>query len=235
MSITGGTKVCSASSKTTGTQVSANPEAAVASGVWLSVACVSDPVSGNGETTDHTVTDSQDNTYTRLYEYQQSNDVIVSLHISKLTTGLSTGDTITLTVGGGVDPKAFVAVKHTATGAPTKQTTGYDSNYDTGPAEVTLSGQTSREYLFLMATAAEWTTALFDGNDADYTNVGNDGTTGGAGGTNAAIQLDFRIATLTGDTCSTPLSTTGRWQAILAMIHESGGTSGLLSQMMMAE
>jgi hypothetical protein len=180
---------------------------------WVSVAA--DNIStSDGDTTDHSISDTDSHTWSKVFEHTNTeagagaDGVTVSLWLTKVTSEIGTGDTVTCTYGSAVtDGVMFIG--EFQVGAGLSFVVGsVDHDLQEGAGSATLSGMTSREYLLFGTLGREGETASVT-EDGDYTDLQNERSTGlGGASTNIAHHLGYRIATLTGDTYA-PTETEG--------------------------
>lgn len=187
----------------------------------------------DGATTTHAaITDTSGNTWTKLGEHTStdgaSNDgCTVSLWISEIATALTGGVGVAITFDFSADPgNDGVAIiwKCDYTGTPTLDTVVHaiDAN------SAVVSGRTSREYMAIGTHGAEGESLTYT-EDADYTSIAIDRSTGG--GANAVNIYGFagsRIATLTGDTYGpTPPESLNRVTSLWFLFDDSTGPQSL--------
>lgn len=190
-----------------------NPTATIAAGSVLIVVIQADNIAAStGDTTSHSVTDTQGNTYTRVKEYTFSDagvaldGVTSSIFYSILTTQLTTGDTVTLTVSANVTSKIISLAEFTIAGGSTLSvptTVGVSRNeLASGGTDLdaVFSGLSSSEYLIVSSAALETAAVSTWANDSDYTTLYDQASA--ASGFTIWGSSQYRIATLTGDTCS---------------------------------
>jgi hypothetical protein len=231
-----------AADKTTAVSMSMSPSASIPAGAILVVRCAADNelASADGETTQHAVTDSKGNTYTRLVEFSRNagakrGGVVKSLFISKLQTGLTTSDTITFDTGwtadGSAIAKAMALAEFSVGAGKTWQRDGKAAagGSSTTPS-VTISGLSSIERLWLGGVGIEATTADGFTEDADYASLTAVGTSGGSAATNVADRTARRIATLTADTYNPTLGTARDWAAVLVALAEVNDITPVFGQ-----
>jgi hypothetical protein len=179
------------------------------------------------------VVDSAGNTWEKLGAFSNTQGAAaagacIELWAVIATSQLTGGGTITGTLNNGVDAKAYSAWEFDITEtdfqiAGTIQTNAFDGSSD--PAGQTLSGLTSKEYLFLHALAME-RTLLTMTKDADYTAIDTSATAGGAAATNMGVYGEFRIFTGTGDTADVSFSGTADGAQIFLALEEVAGAAG---------
>lgn len=183
-----------------------------------------------GETTDHSISDSGGNTWTRIKEHTYSpggsaNDgATVSMWRSILATGLTSGSsTITLTTPS-VDTRTVAAEEFTGTNLTFESANSVAQTTD--PREVTLGSLTSREHLLVALSGVEGT-SVFVSEDADYSSFATNvvQTSGGSAASNITQWGGYRVATLTTDTRSSDANAARDGCDILGAFYEgSGGT-----------
>lgn len=230
----GGTERGNANSKTSGTTVSVSPTAAIAVDRILVAYCVADNIStAEGDSTDHTVTDSQANTWTRLKESTNAAAagaaVTASLWVTKITTQIETTNTVTLTLSAAVTAKAIGLIEFTVGAGNTwtklAETAGFVDTNTAGPSR-SHSGLANAEHLFLSLDGIEGGTGMTYTQDADYTGLTKVGTSGGATTTNVTCVLGYRILTGTGDTHAGASSQSTDWASPYVVLDESVAAAG---------
>ena len=220
--------------KTLESSVSINPLATIAAGKILLVrVAADDPASPS--TSEHSVSDSQGNIYTKIREQQNraitstaGDGVIASMFVAKLDRALTTSDTVTVSFALAVSGKAISLDEFYVASGNTVEivnVTGANRLPDCNMNSVTLSGLTSQDYLFLGMIGVQGDTGDAFNEDADYASLARIGTTGGAATSNITNNTAVHIATLTGDTYDPTLPGTCRYSAwILAAIKEVSPT-----------
>lgn len=153
------------------------------------------------------VTDSAGNTYTKRGEYTHSHGAsgdgaTVALFDCVVTTQLSSGGTITANHDSNTDV-CIAANKYTKGAGTTLAQAGTTQVIasDTIPGSLSLSGLTSREYLFIAASAEEEETGSATTVSSGYT--ASDvvvSTTAGSATSNMTLRGEDRILTGTGST-----------------------------------
>lgn len=188
------------------------------------VVCVGDNLVGaaDGNSNTHSpVTDSGGNTYSKAYEWTRSggvaaDGVVVSLHYSKLTTGLTSGSsTITCNYGSSLTDRAMHLVdEFTITSGNVVSVVGSSQGEAVNTADagsLTIGSLTSGEYLFVRAIGTESNAAISMTATTSYSLPGNpsDGcnnTTGGAESSDIGACSEYRImGSSTGDTSNPTL------------------------------
>lgn len=181
-----------------------NPSAALAVGKLVIVQCVTtNEQTTDGESTGHSLADSQNNTWVKIAEYTETaganNDGTAnSIWYSIITTQIETTDTITLTTSANEAEKIICAIEVTfdnATNTIAIAQVGVGQN----AIQASVSSLTSREYLLIGAGGARGSDNAKT-PDADYTERFDLRNRNNA----AAVtnHLVTRIATLTSDTCT---------------------------------
>ena len=201
------------------------------------VTCSTDNVSTtDGNTNDHSaVTDSGSNTYTKAYEFTKSGGAAaagatVSVHFSKLTTGLTSGSsTITCNFASVTDKAMHLVAEFTIAVGNVVSVVGTPQGAAVTGADagaLTISGLTSAEYLFVRGIAAESNAVLSMTATASYSlptapTDGCNGTTGGGAATDMAACSERRIFTGTGDTSDPTLVATADNASVYAALQEA--------------
>lgn len=216
------------------TSVSVSPNSAISAGQLLIVKVVADNISTvTGDSNDHTVTDSQSNTYTKAFETTQSDGAAAdgtttSVWFSVLTTGLTLAlGEITCTFSSAVLSKVIGITEVTITESAVA-VEAFAVDPDTPDNEVSLAGLTNQEYLLIGVAGCENENSSFT-SDPDYTQlmVAISSTTGSVT-TNVALSADGRIATLNGDTWSPSNLGPGDRTVTLVAIYEEAVGAALL-------
>jgi hypothetical protein len=210
--IASGTSTSSSSSLATGVM-----GAAVAAGNVVFVMVAKDNVSTtDGNTNEVTsVTDTKGNTYTKALEFcngqaAAAGGATIALYYSKLTTGLTTSDTVTANFSSAIVAKVvyaqgFSMTSTTSTVAIDKTATQADDATD--PSSMALSGLTSGiNYICIRCVAAEtnvttWTLT------SGFGTMSNTGTTGGSATSNMRAAGEYLFgSSLTSATSNPTLS-----------------------------
>lgn len=209
-------------SKASGTTLAVSPTGTIAAGRILVVRCASDDTTGTGPT--HTVSDSAGNTYESLVYTSASSDAgssACSIHISKLTTQLTTGSSVTLTLGSARVTKVIELTEFSVAAGYTYALGGSNAAGGTGTfPSVAISGLSSIARLWVGLVSAEGPSTGSFTEDADYSNTVTAGTTGNPAASNLKVSGGNRIATQTGDTYNPTISSTD-WRTVLAAINET--------------
>lgn len=225
-------------SKTAGTTVVITTGATAEVGNLIIVAIAANNIqTTDGDSTDiNSVTDSAGNSYTIVKQYTNGNGVAqdgatAGLAYAVVTTELASGGTITVNVDSVVS-KCASAWEFTR---DTAQTIGVaDSTGDVGdaadPAPVTLSGLTSRQYLFVNAHAGEAEEAGVDttyteDSGAGFTALTKTTTTGGAAPTNMFVAGGFKIVTATSQVYDASTTVDVDYAQVYAALYEAAAQS----------
>lgn len=171
------------------------------------------------------ITDTAGNTYTLLREYAHGSlganaSATVSVWYSILDFQLTAAThTATASFASAVTAKTITSYAFSIGAATTSisAAAATDSNATTG---FSLSGLSSKEYLFLIAIAAEGVGTDVSPNYTNYTNWGTWYTSGGGTASNMGASHRHRILTGTGDTPSQSNTPTTRDSAIIFMALE---------------
>ncbi len=214
-------------SKTSGSTVSVSPTSNLSANTVVIAACVSKPVSDtNGQTTDHGVTDSDGNGWTRLREHTRVEglgEVTGSLWVTQLGYELSTSDSVTLTVANTVEAKAIgLHAFSLPTGYGWNQAGGNSADGDSNSASVMLSNLANAEHLWIGMTCIGYTIAS-SGTDPDYDIWGVVNTTGDPLSSNVIGGPADRVYTGTSDTFSEDYTDACAWVALLVALDEVSG------------
>ena len=224
----------SATEKVSDTTISVSPSANLTVGKVVIVQCATDNDStavSDGSSTRHSLADSQGNTWVKIAEYTDADGtaasgVTISLWRTVITTQIGTGNTITLTCSSAVTNKIISLFEATV---GTKSTIAVEAvGVGQSAITATLSGMTSREYLLVGFGGSE-------GNDnaktadADYTERFDLRTGSGTAATEICTHVQTRIATLTGDTCTSTGWTNTNPIFLLAAIYEVPNTAPTIS------
>lgn len=219
-----------ANTKTAGTQVSGSPSGNIVVGAVCFVGCITNNFgTSDGNTSEHSITDTDGNVWTKLHEYTNAEGaaaagVTVSVFATKVTAQIDTTDSITLTCANSVTAKAICFWEASVAGGMTFQVAGTPQNGDVtanaiGPSMV-ISGLGSAEYLFLAMDGLEGPSTDTYTRDADYTSAASRGTTGSTDDTNVTGYLSRRIFTGTGDTFASSNSSARDWGSVFVAVSE---------------
>lgn len=217
--------------RTLDNSIAVSPDAAIAVGRAAFAVVIGDNISTTGgNTTDHTVTDTDTHTWTRVYEHTVTagaadDGFTLSLWMTVVTSEIGTSDSITCTFAANITSKCIHIFEATMGAGNTLAVEAFDTD-DGGAAGATLASMTSREYLLIGTAGREnedtnWTA------DSDYTTLQESiSSAAGATTSNVAVGEGYRIATLTGDTFFPGALGAGDKTIILAAIYEvAGGTT----------
>lgn len=215
------------STKTTGGTIGVNPTVAIAANKFVACWFVGDNLGTTaGETAHASCADTKGNTWVKVREETATagssiDGCTVALWASYLTTGLGTGDTVTVTHPS-VPARAIGLEEHNIDG------TGFSVAGDNGAngtgtsPTVTLSGLTSALYFWLGFVGWERYEGDFDTEDTDYTGFDTDiGTTGGGPTGNVGAHVGYRSFTGTSDTYA-PTIVSADYAICLGAIEETG-------------
>jgi hypothetical protein len=201
------------------TTVSCPIVSTVAVGKVLVVACITKP-------DDHTqVTDSGGNTYDPIEEHSKSNCCACSLWITKVTTQLTTSDTITLTTNPGSKAMSIMAMQFSFDSGKTYSVVDHNAaegNSVAGSVTVPAMGSLASGNYLYVGEAGIGTSQAVTTEDADFTYFGI-GTGGSPAGTNVVGSPAFFFATSsTGTTFTTEWGWGGGgdWVAIMGAIAQ---------------
>lgn len=231
----------SGQSKASGTSVSLTTGANAEAGNLVVVLTAWDnTATADGDSTNiDSITDSAGgNTWTKVAEYTETeggaaaDGVTLAIFYSVLTNQINSGGTITANADTARTAKAITAWEFTK-GAGTTVEVDTGSIQKVGaassdPANQTISGLTSREYLFVQAFGQEQSTATSTyTKDTNYTGFTQNGSSGGGGASNMLVAGGFRILTGTGDSANpaTSSDTNEHVQIYVALYEQSGGTT----------
>jgi hypothetical protein len=217
----------SANAKTGATSISVSPSAEIPAGAIVLVRCVSFPVNAEGDTNFHSVSDSKSHTWTKLHEHSRfpssGNGATNSLWMAKLTSALTTSDTVTLSLSSSPtsNAKAIGLEEFSVASGKTFSPAGANAaNGSSSTPSVTLSGLSSAARLWLGHVTRQRPNGDTYTQDSDYNDTTKFGTTGGSATSNQSSVAGYRIATLTGDTYNISIQTSGNWVAVLAAVDE---------------
>lgn len=194
--------VGSGSNKTSGTTLSVTPTINVPIGSVLVVEVATDnSVTGSIESTDHTISSSPANTWTKIREVNRGtavgSGITTSLWASLITTEITTSDSITLTLATAVTAKIFTARSFTlATGWTVNLgaiESGILQTVDVSPA-VNSPSLTSRDWLLLGLVGRE---RLLTGitQPAGWTERPSEGTSDGSAESNVSVTRADKVLT----------------------------------------
>jgi hypothetical protein len=218
-------------SNANGTTVSVSPNANVVVGeILFAVAGSDNDATTDGQTTLHSISDSKGNTWTKVREQTETDGAAndgstASIWWTKVETEITTGDTVTLTLGVSKSDKCIGLLEVTvgAGNVVAVEQVGVGQNSLTA----TVTGMTSREYLLVGWGVAEGEDSTKT-PDADYTERWDNLTsTTGLLDVNLSFHLQSRIATLTTDTMASTGWTFTNVVQLLAAMYEVAGAQSL--------
>ena len=219
----------SGNNKVSGTTLTFNPTDNINVGQICLVLASSDNYTtvDNTETTQHTITDSKGNTWSKIKEKTKTSGsaadgVTHSSWWSKITTQILTTDTIQLTLANAVTSKCLGAFVFSITGSAVSLV-GANSTVGTGTTlpSTTLSDLTSAEYLWVGSIGTEGPNGDTFTQDGDYANNTSFGTTGSSAAGNVSCRFGSRIYTGTTDTYNPTLGTARDCVDILGALKET--------------
>lgn len=187
---------------------------------------VSDNAGATGETNHHTsVTDSNSNTYTKIREYTYSaggaaaDGVTVSIWWVRPGSDLNSGSTVTMTQSANTAEKCASMWEFTM-GADVQQagTAQFTGMFTSNPGSVSISGLTSKEYLFIRAIGKEVNNTTVLTPTTGYTAI--DGIRSRNNSAAVTLRGEFRILTATGDTSNPTWNVLADTSAIYVAIEE---------------
>lgn len=235
MSISAPTARGTIGERLSGTTFAISPSAAITVGKIACFSAVTDNLqTTSGPSTDHSVTDTDGHTWTKIFEETGSSGVAadgltVSLWMTKVTAEIGTGDAVTLTISSAVLSKALVIWEFTVDSGNTFAVENVAHSFTVsgaGTETVTLGSLPSREYIFCGSFGGENETLTT--NDTAYTDMGvARSSTSGVTDTNVTIRVGVLIATATTETFNTTGAGPNANLASLAGVYEAtpaGGT-----------
>ena len=207
-----GSRGCS-NSKTSSSSVSVTASAPVSAGdVLVAIVATDNIATTDGDKSDiSSVTDSKSNSYTKAVQFTNSegsagSGATVGIYFSKITTTLTTSDTVTANFASAVTAKAIAIHEYSMSTGTSITVAGTATQAGTSSTSVsmTISGLTSQEYLWIGGVAVEGPNGDTFTQYTDYTTLGPGTSSCGTSGMNAAsnmvIRGGFRIFTGTSDT-----------------------------------
>lgn len=213
------TALGSAVRATAGSSTSGTVSANIVVGRLLVIACsTKNDQTTVGASTDHTsITDAAGNTWTKRSEYTNSagaadDGTTVSVWTSVISTQINSGGTLTVNHGSNSD--GIITFTEVTLGS---SSVGVAQAATATAISATLAGMTSREYLLFAAYGAEGSDQAKT-PDGDYAERFDLRSRNNAAAT--TIHVQTRIATLTGDTCTSTAWTNTEPVAILLAIWE---------------
>jgi hypothetical protein len=210
-------------SNTNGTTLSVSPSANLLVDEIVFFSVTTDNIATvDGASTNHSVADSQGNTWNKVFEVTETDGAgndgsTTSLWWSRISTQIGTGDSVTATFSNTISDKVISLVEVTVgAGKTVAFETGYTASVSGTSLSHTLSGLTSREYLFFGLFGAE-------GEDTAKTPTTNYteqfdlvSSTAGAADANCQQHVQTRILTATssGAVSSTAVTFTSGIQSV---------------------
>lgn len=205
------------------------------------LAIASDNAGASGNTNHHTsVTDSGSNTYTKIYEYTYSpgstaaDGVTVSIWVVRPASNLASGATVTMNQSANTAEKCASFYEFTSGAAlqqaGTQQTSGANESH---PASLTVSGLTSKEYLFFRVVGKEVNTTTVLTPSTSFTAI--DGTRSRNNSAAITIRGEFRILTGTSATSSPTMNVVCDTASIFVALEEAAGGSTSVVPVLMAQ
>jgi hypothetical protein len=228
----------SGTEKTSDTSLTVTPLATMTAGNYGLLGVVIDNIATtSGQTTDISVADTQGHIWTRLREHTQTagvalDGVAAGLFLARLTNGLTTSDTVTVTLSANATAKGARLAELSVDGGNILQLEAGESNAAAASTSysVTLSGLASQPYIFVGLAAAEdellGTVTLDTGYTAFGGTVFGSGT-GGANITNVVALDGYLLATATGDTFDNTGLTSADRVTLLVALEEATGTQSV--------
>lgn len=197
--------------KSASSTLSVAPTGTIAAGRIVVATCISDNTSTtDGATSEHTVTDTKGNIWTKGQEQCESGGaasagITISKWVSFASAELSTIDSVILTLTASHLSKALGIEEWSLSAGATLSiagAAGLAGSTSASPAVSLIGLSADAEYAFLAVAGREGGAGPPGGlgNDADYISVFQTGTTGGSGATNVDLKSAYRIATLSADT-----------------------------------
>lgn len=212
--------------KTSGAVLSVSPSANIGAGAVLLAVCISDNLQNASATKDHAVTDFDGNTWVKIAEISNAapagGGITLSLWLCHVTTAISSTRPIGMALSGATTAKALALYELGVGAGMTVAVAGVATSEQDGTAAptVTLNSLPSSEYLWIGICARENDDVGTYAMDADYTDRGKFGTTGGTAATNVSAIVGSRVATLTTDTFAPTIQTASDCCSILVALKE---------------
>lgn len=222
-----------ATEKVSDTTLTLTPSGTLGTGNYGLLAVVIDNIgAGEGSTTDITVTDNQGHTWSRLREQTESNTtagtgVTCGLFLALLSNGLTTSDTISMSLSGAATAKGAGLAELSVAGGnllvlSTSGANGANAAASTSYS-VALSGLSSVAGLYVGVAACEDELDTACTLDASYTafGFGSIGSgTAGANATNVRARVGTLANTSAGDTFNASSLTSSDRATILVRLEE---------------
>ena len=182
------------------------------------------------------ITDSTgSNTWTKAREFTNGQGgaaagACVAIFYSVLTSSLSSSNTVTVDFSGLPTNAAAITFWEFSKGAGTTISvngSGDLANDGADPGNITISGLSSKQYLFVRGIAAEQSIGSPFTNTASYTAFVSNGTTGGGGASNMTVFGEWRILTGTGDSSDPSISASSDCASTFVALSESGASAAV--------
>ena len=205
-------------------------DATVAVGELAIVSVAIDDLSGSstGETDDIALADDSSNTWTKAYEYTNSNGSTVAIFYSIISSEITSGEDLTVTpalkvVCYVISGEHFTLDESSVALSSTKE----EEAASAGVGSLTVGSLTSKEYLWVRASAIEdrdtgfTTTSGFTA----FTNLGTEG--GGSSAGHQYLGAEYKIATgTTATSAPTDTSSSDSASVMIAISEVTGGGGG---------
>lgn len=219
-------------SKTAATTVALTTSAAAEAGNYVVVVVgIDNTATANAETSEvSSISDSAGgNTWVKLAEWcnamgSANAGATCSVWGSVLTNQIASGGTITANLANSKTAKALTAWEFTIGSGSTVSV----QSYTVGTSPAAISGQPSAEYLWLVGTAVEASSAAFTPRSG-WTGLSAIATTGGGGASNMGAYGQFLIETNTGQTAPYGVSAAGDDARVFLALKEAASGTALTS------
>lgn len=193
---------------------------------------VTDNNDATGETTHHSsVTDTDANTYSKLAEYTYSpgsvalDGVTVSIWRVRPASNLASAATVTITLANNATDKCASFYEFSSANAmEIVGTTQFTASNVTHPPSVSISGLSSKEYLFFRGVGKEINTTTALTPTTSYTAI--EGTRSRNNSAAVTVRGEFIIATATGHTSAPTMNTISDTATAFIALQESAGGGG---------
>lgn len=219
--------------KTAGSTMSLfQPPSDIAAGSVLivTIGCDNVQTTDGASSTVTSVVGSFSGTFTKAIEWTNSqgaaaDGACVSVWYKYVNTLIGSGnDEIVITCNASVAAKAAGCYIFTCTGGQVNVAASSGAVSDTDPPSMTISGLSSREYLFIRADATERGNYGY-GADATYTSFNANTTTSPGNQTDISIGSEYRIYTGTGDTTDPTTGTPQSASVYIAFVDAALATN----------
>lgn len=223
--------------KTSTTSLVATPLNQLDAGnIGVCAVAIDNTATSDGNSNDVTsMSDSVGNTWTKIREFTNAQTgaaagATVALFMTKATTNLTTGGTITANFSAAVaDGMVCQEFSIGAGNVFTSEGTWQDLAADNAaPGSMTIGSLTSQAHIYLRATAHEGVQAdayTPTTNWTQFTTNTDNFTTGGATASNMGPRCEFRIVTNTTDT-SNPTYTNADHASVMVVFYEAAAPAG---------